>query len=100
MVTVDSERKLGGLKSISDGFGFNVMGSSNPDSSKSWYVEVTDRFQAALENRVHDYEIRFVNNGSLAYGWGLPASSQTVFQAPFEVWDITCLLYTSPSPRD
>ncbi|MBN1408365.1 MAG: hypothetical protein JW956_11280 [Calditrichaceae bacterium] len=89
MVTVDSERKLGGLKSISDGFGFNVMGSSNPDSSKSWYVEVTDRFQAALENRVHDYEIRFVNNGSLAYGWGLPASSQTVFQAPFEVWDIT-----------
>ncbi len=88
-ISILSEKKIGGIKTITDGFGKDVNGK--PDSSQSWLVSVNayDNSTASLENRIRDYQIRFTDEGAMAYSWGAPASSKAAFQVDFQVWDVT-----------
>ncbi len=89
MVTVQSTQRIGGVESVTDGLGKDVLGSRKADSSGSWYVETTDRTNADLTSRSHDYEIRFVNQGAIAYSWGTPTNSKATFNTNIEIWDVT-----------
>ena len=89
-VQVTSSQELGGIETVTDGFGVDVISAGAVDSSKSWLVaSIAEKTGATLENRSHDYEVRFVDSGDYAYGWGLPASSTALFQTNIEVWDVT-----------
>ncbi len=88
-IAVASEQKIGGVKSITDRFGLNVAGEGNVDSTGSWFVSLSVFPPSSAEGRIHDYEIRFTNEGSIAYSWGLPAVSTAAFPVDFEVWDVT-----------
>jgi hypothetical protein len=88
-VGVQSEQKIGGIRSVTDGYGKNVLGGNNADSSGSWFVSISPFPNSSLESRSHDYEIRFTENGSVAYSWGPPPSSVASYQVNFEVWDVS-----------
>ncbi|MCB0276208.1 MAG: hypothetical protein KDI06_15425 [Calditrichaeota bacterium] len=88
-VSVASEGRLGGVKSVSDGFGKNVLGGSNIDSSGSWFVNVSPYETSDLLNRSKDFEIRFGGSGSLAFSWGPPSVSTAAIPVNFEVYEVT-----------
>jgi hypothetical protein len=88
-VAVESEQKIGGIKSVTDGYGKNVQGGANIDSSGSWFVSVSPYPSSSFENRIRDYEIRFTDEGAIAYSWGPSSISTAAFPVNFEVWDIT-----------
>lgn len=89
-VGISSEEEIGGIQSVTDGFGLDVLSSNNgQDSSKSWTVSITPyNFPANIEVRTFDYEVRFTSAGSMAYSWS-PFSSTAAFPVNFEVWNIT-----------
>jgi len=86
-ISVLSDQKIGGIASVTDGFGKNVLGV--PDSSKSWQVSISNFPLAIAENLSRDFEIRFVENGSIAYSWGPSSGSTASFPVNFEVWEVT-----------
>lgn len=88
-VAVESEQKIGGIKKVTDGYGKNVLGGANIDSSGSWFVSISPYPSSSFENRTRDYEIRFTNEGAIAYSWGPSTISTAVFPVNFEVWDVT-----------
>jgi hypothetical protein len=88
-ISVLSEKKIGGIKSVTDGFGFDVLGQGKSDSTGSWFVSISPFPSSSLESRVHDYEIRFTEQGATAYSWGPPNISVASFPVNFEVWDVT-----------
>jgi hypothetical protein len=88
-VSVASEQKIGGIKGITDRYGKNVQGAANVDSSGSWYVTVSPFPSSSFENRTRDYEIRFTDDGAIAYSWGPSSTSTAAFPVNFEVWDVT-----------
>lgn len=88
-VAVESEQKIGGIKSVTDGYGKNVQGGANIDSSGSWFVSVSPYPSSSFENRTRDYEIRFTDDGAIAYSWGPSSISTAAFPVNFEVWDVT-----------
>lgn len=85
---IESEQQIGGVKQITDRYGIPIIAGS-PDSSKSWTVRIIEFAQSNLEARSQDYEIRFTNNGSIAYSWGSAANSKAAFSVPFEVWNVS-----------
>ena len=85
---IESEQKIGGIKQVTDGYGLIVTGG-NPDSSRSWTTRMIEYTQSDLEVRSQDYEIRFTDNGSLAYSWGPAASSTASFSVPLEAWNVS-----------
>ena len=86
---VNSSQEIGGIESVTDGFGIDVISEGAVDSSKSWNVSIAEKSGATLNNRSYDYEIRFVNSGDYAFGWGVPATSTALFQTNIEVWNTT-----------
>ena len=88
-ITVYSEQKIGGVKSVVDQFGVDVFGEGKSDSSGSWFVSLSAFANSSLESRSHDYEIRFTQQGAIAYSWGIPSTSTAAFPVNFEVWDVT-----------
>jgi len=88
-VEVTSSQEMGGVENVTDGFGIDVISDGAVDSSKSWKVSIAEKPGATLDNRSRDYEIRFVDSGDYAYGWGTPANSTAIFQTNIEVWDVT-----------
>lgn len=88
-VHIQSDEQIGGIQSVTDGYGIDVFGEGKQDSSHSWLVSAAAINGASLESRSHDYEIRFVESGDFAYSWGKPSSSQALFRTSFQVWDVT-----------
>ncbi len=88
-ITVDSDQKIGGIKSVTDGYGVDVFGEGAQDSSHSWIVSISEFPLSTPESRTHDYEIRFTEAGAVAYSWGPANISTAAFPVNFEVWDVT-----------
>jgi hypothetical protein len=88
-ISVESEQKIGGIKTVTDGYGKDVLGESAQDSSGSWKVRITEYASSDPEVRTRDYEIRFTETGAIAYSFGSAVSSVAVFPVNFEVWDVT-----------
>lgn len=88
-IAVGSEQKIGGIKSVTDGYGVDVFGEGAQDSSHSWIVSISEFPLSTLESRSHDYEIRFNETGAVAYSWGPANISTAAFPVNFEVWDVT-----------
>ncbi len=88
-IVAESEGKIGGAKYVTDGFGKNVLGNANIDSSGSWFVSIAEFATSSLEGRSHDFEIRFVESGDVAYSWGAASTSTAAFETKIEIWDVT-----------
>ncbi|MBN2365060.1 MAG: hypothetical protein EH225_03030 [Calditrichaeota bacterium] len=88
-MSVSSEQKIGGVKSITDGYGKDVYGEGKSDSSGSWFVSLSVFPSGAPEYRIRDYEFRFTEEGAIAYSWGPPTTSTAAFPVGFDVWDVT-----------
>ena len=88
-IYIRSDQKIGGLQSVTDGFGVDVWGEGKADSSGSWFVSTSDFPTSSLLSRSHDYEIRFVENGDIAYSWGPSNTSLAAFSTGIQVWDVT-----------
>lgn len=83
-ITIESEQEIGGIESVTDDAGINVLGSGNYDSTNSWYVSVGEISTSSINVRSNSYELRFTTNGSMAYSVGAtPVATMTV---PFEIW--------------
>ena len=87
-VYIESEQKIGGIKTVTDGYGKTVTNGA-PDSSRSWTVSVSEFPQSDPSVRTFDYEIRFTEGGAITYSWGQASSSTAAFPVPFEVWDVS-----------
>ncbi len=87
-IRVDNDNFVGGVKSITDQNGRNVLGSSNLSADSTWYAAFTANASADTAAKASSYEIRFTSKGSVAYTWGL-AGSVAKHSVPFEVWNIT-----------
>ncbi|MBM4169833.1 MAG: hypothetical protein FJ215_11880 [Ignavibacteria bacterium] len=85
---VATDPRIGGLKSITDQTGKNVLGIANLSSDKSWYVSYTENASADTASRTASYAIRFTGTPTIAYTWGL-AGSVARYQVPFSVWNTT-----------
>ncbi|MGB2957356.1 MAG: hypothetical protein WBD30_00555, partial [Bacteroidota bacterium] len=87
-VSVVSENRIGGIKSITEEGGGNVVGSGNLSSDGSWYASFTENAQADTAARSASYAIRFDGSGTTAYGWGIQGSTAQ-YTVPFSVWNTT-----------
>jgi hypothetical protein len=87
-VRVDNDYFVGGVKSITDQSGRNVLGSNNLSADSSWYSTFTANASADTAAKASSYEIRFTSRGSIAYTWGI-AGSVAKHTIPFEVWNVT-----------
>ena len=85
-VKISTDTKIGGLKSITDGNGRNVEGSTNISSDTSWYVSASLFPQADTVSKSSSYSIRFSDDGSIAYSWGL-TGSVAKYNVPFSIWN-------------
>ena len=87
-IMVSSDAVIGGLKSVTDQDGNNVLGVNNPSTDNSWYVSVSAFPSADTASKSTTYEVRFSDTEqALAYSWGLVGSVAS-FTVPFTVWDI------------
>jgi hypothetical protein len=91
-----AELTAGGPVGVTDGSGKDVWGSTQWDSTKlsatgRWLTTFSETpgKKASVDAKTSDYEIRFTDNGSLAYKLGKPASSTAYVRVPFEVWDVS-----------
>ncbi|NOX89736.1 MAG: hypothetical protein GXO77_11970 [Calditrichaeota bacterium] len=87
-VRVNGDETFGGIKAVTDEYGRNVLGSQNPDTTNSWYVEVMSWNRGDFAARTSDYEIRFTANGSNV-GTRIGTSIEIKETVPFEVWNTT-----------
>jgi len=85
-ITAESNKKIGGVKSVTDETGKAVNGVNNPDNTNSWYVSAAEIPTSTVDVKSNDYEVRFTSNGSIAYSKSL--SPVALMQVPFEVWRI------------
>ena len=86
-VKISSDDKIGGIKSITDGNGKNVLGPTNISSDTSWYVSASLYPLADTASRSTSYSIRFSDEESIAYSWGL-TGSVAKYNVPFSIWNI------------
>ena len=84
LLSVATDTKIGGLKSILDGDGNNVEGSSHLSLDSSWYVSATAFANGDLEAKSISYQIVFSEETSIAYSWGLTGST-AAFEVPFYI---------------
>jgi hypothetical protein len=87
-VRIDNDNQIGGIKTITDKNGKDVLGVANISSDSSWYVSYTANASADTATKSSLYEIRFTSRGSIAYTWGI-AGSVAQYNVPFEVWNVT-----------
>ncbi len=85
-VKVTSDNKIGGIKSITDTYGKNVEGPTNVSSDTSWYISSSLFPQADTASKSTSYSIRFSDDGSVAYSWGL-TGSVAKYNVPFSIWN-------------
>jgi len=85
-IEVVTDDRVGGIKSITDQNGKDVLGVNNLSSDKSWYVTYTENAQADTASRTAYYSIRFSSDSTLAYSWGL-VGSVARYNVPFSVWN-------------
>ena len=85
-VKVSTDNRIGGIKSITDANGRNVEGPTNISSDTSWYVSASLFPQADTASKSSSYSIRFSDDGSVAYSWGL-AGSTAKYNVPFSIWN-------------
>ena len=85
-VKVSSDNKIGGIKSITDGNGKNVEGPTNISSDTSWYISASLFTQADTASKSASYSIRFTEEESIAYSWGL-SGSVAKYSVPFTIWN-------------
>ena len=85
-VKITSDTKIGGIKSITDGNGRNVFGPTNISSDTSWYISATLFAQADTASKSASFSIRFSDDESIAYSWGL-VGSVAKFSVPFSIWN-------------
>ena len=86
-VKISTDDKIGGIKAITDGKGRNVNGPTNISSDTSWYVSASVFAQADTASKSSSYSIRFSDDGSVAYSWGLNGSTAK-YNVPFSIWNI------------
>lgn len=98
-IFISSDSKIGYIKSITDGFGKNVLGSTNLSSDSSWYVSYVLNLQADTLAKSSSYEIRFEEVGQVAFTWGL-AGSIAQYNVPFKIWNTTTNLQVNCEIRD
>jgi hypothetical protein len=87
-VAVATGSVIGGIESVTDGKGRNVLGAANPSADSSWYISTVQNAQADTAAKTADYEIRFSSPGAIAYSWGV-AGSTAKYSVPFAVWNTT-----------
>ncbi|GAB4378330.1 MAG: hypothetical protein Kow0042_26820 [Calditrichia bacterium] len=90
-VSINSDMKIGGVKSVTDGYGVDVYREGKVDSSGSWYVSIAVFSPSSIESRSGDYEIRFTEPGAgaMVYSWGPPTISRADSVVNIEVWDVS-----------
>ena len=81
---VETDDKIGGLKSITDSEGNVVQGVGNISQDGSWYVTAALFQNADLEAKAMSYQIIFSEEGSIAYSWGI-SGSVAQYNVPFHV---------------
>jgi hypothetical protein len=86
-ISVVTDTKIGGIKSITNELDEDIEGLNNVQDS-SWYVSASIFPNGDIESRSTSYSIRFSDDNSLAFSWGI-GNSIAIFEAPFSVWDIT-----------
>lgn len=90
-IFISSDSKIGYIKSITDGFGKNVLGSTNLSSDSSWYVSYVLNLQADTLAKSSSYEIRFEEVGQVAFTWGWLARLRNImFRLKFGTQRQTC----------
>jgi len=85
------DTRFGGIRSVSDEYGNNVLGIVNTDTTDRWYVESADEVAvsvAPFETRVSNYEIRFTADSSWVAKAG-PDPQLAKIKAPFSVWNVS-----------
>ena len=83
-LAVQTDNKIGGLKSITDAEGKNIEGVNNLSSDGSWYVTAALFANGDLTAKSTSYEIIFSEEGAVAYSWGLNGSTAS-YNVPFYV---------------
>ena len=85
-LTVHSLQQIGGIETITDETGTNVLGASKADHTNSWYVTGRELANSSIDARSNNYEIRFTSKGSIVYSPGKNVTA--LMHVPFEVWRI------------
>lgn len=83
-LSVATDSKIGGLKSILDGDGNNIDGSTHLSQDSSWYVTANPFASGDIEAKSNSYQIVFSEETSVAYSWGL-SGSVAAFEVPFYI---------------
>ncbi|MFH1851788.1 MAG: hypothetical protein ABIA75_05535 [Candidatus Neomarinimicrobiota bacterium] len=86
-IAVESEQKIGGIEDITDETGISILTAGTYDNTNSWSVTSAVIASSAIDARSNNYEIRFTDNGSMAYSKHTTAPV-AIFQVPFEVWQV------------
>jgi hypothetical protein len=87
-VSISTDSRIGGVRSITEGTDRDVLGSANLSSDSSWYVGFTANAFADTATKSSSYSISFTSQGSIAYSWGV-AGSVAQYNVPFEVRNTT-----------
>jgi hypothetical protein len=88
---VNGDSQFGGIRSVTDEYGHDVLGIVNPDTSNRWYVDSADEVPvsvAPFEARVSNYEIRFTSDSSFSAKAG-PDPQLAKLKVPFSVWNVS-----------
>ncbi len=85
-MSVFSQQKIGEINMVTDEMGYDVNGVGKSDHTNSWYVSASAIPPSSIDTRSNEYEIRFTENGSMAYSKG--RTPVALMNVPFEVWRI------------
>jgi len=89
--TLTGDTQFGGIRSVTDEYGNDVLGIANTDTTNRWYVEFADEVAvsvAPFETKVSNYEIRFTSDSSWVRKAG-PDPQLAQFKVPFAVWNVS-----------
>jgi hypothetical protein len=89
--SLEGDILFGGVKSVTDEYGNNVLTVDYPDITSNWYVEsavLISGTEASIETKYTDYEIRFTSDSSWAAKGG-PNPQLAQFKVPFSVWNVS-----------
>lgn len=88
---LEGDTEFGGIKTLSDEYGRDILGVVHTDTSGRWYVESADLLtisNAPISTRISDYEIRFTADSSWAAKAG-PDPQRAKVKVPFKVFNIS-----------
>ncbi len=84
VMSLSTDTKIGGLKSILDNENKSVDGINNISSDSSWYVSASVFPNGDEDSRKTSYTIVFTDESTIAYSWGL-SGSVAAYNVPFYV---------------